>query len=124
MKYAQSNQPTKIENLQRFRCKHCAQVLERRKGITVKSQLTCLVCGNETKAEDIPLEEIAKLCKTAESTLSEQVTWTQGIKAVKSAQDLFDKHLLAPNLELYSTQISIWRAMWLIIGNKKIVKTF
>jgi len=124
MKYAQSGGITKPENLSRFRCLHCRQVLDRVKGITVKSELTCLVCGNESKVNDIPLEEIGVDCKKAENLLSEQINWIEGIQAVKEAQEKFDKYLLPPNLELYNTQISIWRAMWLIVGNKKVVRPF
>jgi len=124
MKYAQSGGMTKPEHLNRFRCQHCRQVLDRVKGITVKSDLTCLVCGNESKVDDIPLEEIAADCKKAENLLSEQINWIEGIKAVKEAQEKFDKYLLPPNLELYNTQISIWRAMWLLVGNKKLVRPF
>ncbi len=32
------------------------------------------------KVDDIPLETIAKECKEAESLLSEQINWTQGLK--------------------------------------------
>ena len=43
-------------------------------------------------------------------------------QAVKECQELFDSHLVAPSLELYTTQISIWRSLWMIVGNKKLVK--
>ena len=36
----------------------------------------------------------------------------------------FEKYLVAPCIELYNTQIAIWRAMWIMVGNKKIVKGF
>jgi len=124
MKYAQGGKETRVEHLERVRCSECRQVLERTKGTKVNSVLTCLVCGLETKVDAVPLAEISSASTRAEKLLSDGANWQEGIKAVVEVQELFDKWLVAPNLELYNTQISIWRAMWIIVGNKKLVKPY
>ena len=55
--------------------------------------------------------------------LCEQLDWAGGVAAVRACQQLYDRHLVPPSIELYNTQISIWRAMWMIVGNKKIKKS-
>merc|ERR1711915_218733 len=123
LRYAQGMHATKIEYVLKIKCTNCSQILYRRKGIKISSLLTCLVCGMETNVENIPLDRIISSSKLAESLLSNECNWNEGIKAAKDAQDIFDKWLVAPNLELCDTQISVWQAMWLIFGNKKIVQT-
>ena len=60
----------------------------------------------------------------------ERVGWGEGLPITKYGsfyvllQVEFDKYLVAPCIELYNTQIAIWRAMWIMVGNKKIVKGF
>ena len=113
---------TKHADLTRVRCRGCGVALERVKGHKVSSCLTCLVCGLETQVQDIPLQQIAEASQQAVGRLCGQLDWVGGLQAVREAQALFDLHLVPPSLELYNTQIAIWRAMWMIVGNKKLVK--
>ena len=124
------------QDLLRVRCRGCGQQLERRKGLKVASKLTCLVCGQETEVQGVPLEAIREKSLKSERLLSQQLEWAQGIVAAKECQvsrdvwisishflqELFDQHLVAPSIDLYTCQISIWRALWLIVGNRKLVR--
>jgi len=92
------------------------------KGMKVGNILTCLVCGQETQVENVPLEEIKKKSDLSQTLLCDKLDWCQGIEAVHDCQAVFDKYLVAPSIELYTTQISIWRALWMIVGNKKLIK--
>ena len=58
----------------------------------------------------------------AMTSLCDSLDWVAGLGAVARCQELHDKHMVAPSIELYNTQISIWRALWMIVGNKKIKK--
>ena len=58
----------------------------------------------------------------AMTSLCDCLDWVAGLGAVARCQELHDKHMVAPSIELYNTQISIWRALWMIVGNKKIKK--
>ena len=58
----------------------------------------------------------------AMTSLCDYLDWVGGLGAVARCQVLHDKHMVAPSIELYNTQISIWRALWMIVGNKKIKK--
>ena len=84
--------------------------------------LTCLVCGQETQVSDIPLAAIREASLEAVSSLCDSLDWVAGLRAVARCQALHDRHMPPPSLELYNTQISIWRALWMIVGNKKIKK--
>ena len=106
--------------------------------------LQCLVCGVETRVDSVPLSQIQEVSVRAQTLLCDQLEWREGMKvewitsssqhctyhrpnfvfqAVKDCQTLFDKHLVPPSLEYYNTQISIWRALWMIVGNKKYKKS-
>lgn len=122
MHYASGGKETKHQDLMRIRCKKCGQELERMKGMKVGNILTCLVCGQETQVENVPLEEIKKKSDLSQTLLCDKLDWCQGIEAVHDCQAVFDKYLVAPSIELYTTQISIWRALWMIVGNKKLIK--
>ena len=92
--------------------------------------LTCLVCGVESEVNNIPLDTIREASIRAETLLCDKLSWSDGIKAVSDcqvglpgqqsftkfpffsfSQFEFDKYLVAPCIELYNTQIAIWRAM-------------
>lgn len=122
LQYATGGRATGPEHLSRIRCSQCGQVLERRKGFSMCSVVTCLVCGQETEVESVPLKLIQEKSALAERLLCTDLDWQKGIKAVKECQHEFDQHLVAPSIELYTTQISIWRSLWMIVGNKKAVR--
>lgn len=122
MQYASGGKETKHQDLMRIRCKKCRQELERLKGVKVGKILTCLVCGQETDVEGVPLAEIKEKSDLAQKLLCDKLDWCQGIEAVTDCQAVFDKYLVAPSIELYTTQISIWRALWMMVGNKKLIK--
>ena len=108
------------------------------KGVKVGNILTCLICGQETEVGGVPLAEIKEKSLRAQTLLCDKLDWCQGIEvrivmtsihnspdidqAVKECQAVFDKFLVAPSIELYTTQISIWRALWMIVGNRKLIK--
>ena len=48
--------------------------------------------------------------------------WNAGIDCVKTCDNLMNKHLSLPLLELTEAQIAIWKCMWLKYGNMKLVK--
>lgn len=122
MQYASGGKETKHQDLMRIRCKKCRQELERLKGVKVGNILTCLVCGQETEVEGVPLAEIKEKSDLSQKLLCDKLDWCQGIEAVNDCQTVFDKYLVAPSIELYTTQISIWRALWMMVGNKKLIR--
>ena len=100
--------------------------------------LTCLICGQETEVGGVPLAEIKEKSLLAQTLLCDKLDWCQGmevrrvktcfnhspdyVQAVRDCQAVFDKFLVAPSIELYTTQISIWRTLWMIVGNRKLIK--
>ena len=52
----------------------------RLKGVKVGHVLTCLVCGQETRVEDIPLQKIKEASLLAQSLLCDNLDWEEGIK--------------------------------------------
>lgn len=92
------------------------------------------------QVESVPLEEIRKASLLTEKLLCDKLDWVGGIEAAKACQvkvqqtrysenytnsnlqEIFDKHLVAPSIDLYTCQISIWRALWMIVGNKKLIR--
>ena len=78
--YACGGKETKHSDLMRVRCINCGQVLDRLKGVKVGHVLTCLVCGQETHVDNIPLQEIQEASILAQSLLCDKLDWTQGIK--------------------------------------------
>ena len=130
LRYASGGENTNHHDLMRIRCQACGQVMERLKGLKVASILTCLVCGVESEVNNIPLDTIREASIRAETLLCDKLSWSDGIKAVSDcqvglqsqqsftkfsfsffSQFEFDKYLVAPCIELYNTQIAIWRAM-------------
>jgi len=122
MQYASGGKETKHQDLMRIRCKNCRQELERLKGVKVGNILTCLICGQETEVGGVPLAEIKEKSLLAQTLLCDKLDWCQGMEAVRDCQAVFDKFLVAPSIELYTTQISIWRTLWMIVGNRKLIK--
>ena len=59
----------------------------------------------------------------AATALCSGLDWVAGLGAVVRCQALHDRYMVPPSIELYNTQISIWRALWMIVGNKKIKKS-
>ena len=86
LQYATGGRETKHSHLMRVRCQGCGQQLERMKGLRVASLLTCLVCGQETQVEDVPLEVIREASLLAERLLCERMDWVQGVQAVRDCQ--------------------------------------
>ena len=93
------------------------------------------------QVESVPLEEIRKASLLTEKLLCDKLDWVGGIEAAKACQvkvqqttqylewytnsnvqEIFDKHLVAPSIDLYTCQIAIWRALWMIVGNKKLIR--
>ena len=50
------------------------------KGVKVGHLLTCLVCGQETQVEDIPLKEIQEASNLAQTLLCDKLDWNTGIE--------------------------------------------
>jgi len=90
--------------------------------VKVGNILTCLICGQETEVGGVPLAEIKEKSLLAQTLLCDKLDWCQGMEAVRDCQAVFDKFLVAPSIELYTTQISIWRTLWMIVGNRKLIK--
>ena len=67
-----------------------------------------------TIVREASLEAVTALC--------DSLDWRAGLGAVARCQALHDRCMVPPSIELYNTQISIWRALWMIVGNKKIKK--
>ena len=96
MQYASGGKETKHQDLMRIRCKKCRQVgtlcgaflvfnlliqeLERLKGVKVGNILTCLVCGQETEVEGVPLSEIKEKSDLSQKLLCDKLDWCQGIE--------------------------------------------
>ena len=59
----------------------------------------------------------------AVTALCDGLDWAAGLGAVVRCQALHDRYMVPPSIELYNTQISIWRALWMIVGNKKVKKS-
>merc|ERR1719419_1548476 len=112
-------------SLPKVKCSKCGSFLKQMDGYNSRNTstlLTCLVCGHETDlVADIPLGAIANESDLAINHL-EKGDWQIGLKHVRKCEQLVDKHLSMPNLDLSEARISIWRCLWLKFGSMKLVK--
>ena len=86
LRYASGGGQTNHHDLMRIRCQGCGQAMDRLKGLKVASVLTCLVCGLESKVDNIPLEAIREASTRAENLLCDKLAWREGIRAVADCQ--------------------------------------
>ena len=60
------------------------QELERMKGVKVGNILTCLICGQETEVEGVPLADIKEKSLHAQNLLCDKLDWCKGIQVMYS----------------------------------------
>jgi len=80
-----------------------------------------LAQGQVTREE---VEEVNKMVAKAMDVLNNQQQWEAGLTILRAAQEKMAKVLPSPSLELFHSTIAVWRALWLMVGNKKLTKVF
>ena len=80
-----------------------------------------LAQGQVTREE---VEEVNKMVAKAMEVLTNQQQWGAGLTILRAAQEKMAKVLPNPSLELFHSTIAVWRALWLMVGNKKLTKVF
>ena len=59
----------------------------------------------------------------AVDTLTARLDWAGGVAAARRAQALL-RPLAPPVLERFQVHVAVWKAMWIMHGNKKLSKLF
>ena len=77
--------------------------------------------GQVTREE---VDEVNKMVAKAMDVLTNQQEWEAGLVLLRAVQEKMVKVLPAPSLELFHSTIAVWRALWLMVGNKKLTKVF
>ena len=77
--------------------------------------------GQVTREE---VDEVNKMVGKVMDVLTNQQQWEAGLVLLRAVQGKMALVLPTPSLELFNTTIAVWRALWLMVGNKKLVKVF
>ena len=77
--------------------------------------------GQVTREE---VDEVNKMVATVMDVLTNQQQWEAGLVLLRAVQGKMALVLPTPSLELFNTTIAVWRALWLMVGNKKLIKVF
>ena len=77
--------------------------------------------GQVTREE---VDEVNKMVAKAMDVLTNQQQWEAGLVLLRAVQGKMALVLPTPSLELFNTTIAVWRALWLMVGNKKLTKVF
>ena len=102
-----------------------------------KFECKCVACNGDWPLSDMlglslpqgqvtreEVDEVNKLVAKAMDVLTNQQQWEEGLVLLRAAQEKIAKVLPAPGLELFYSTIAVWRALWLMVGNKKLTKVF
>merc|ERR1712037_192755 len=76
--------------------------------------------GGQVTREEV--DEVNKMMGKAMDVLTNQQEWEAGLVLLRAAQEKMVKVLPTPSLELFHSTIAVWRALWLMVGNKKLTK--
>ena len=77
--------------------------------------------GQVTREE---VDEVNKMVAKVMDVLTNQQQWEAGLVLLRAVQGKMALVLPTPSLELFNTTIAVWRALWLMVGNKKLIKVF
>ena len=77
--------------------------------------------GQVTREE---VDEVNKMVTKVMDVLTNQQQWEAGLVLLRAVQGKMALVLPTPSLELFNTTIAVWRALWLMVGNKKLIKVF
>ena len=77
--------------------------------------------GQVTREE---VDEVNKMVSKVMDVLTNQQQWEAGLVLLRAVQGKMALVLPTPSLELFNTTIAVWRALWLMVGNKKLIKVF
>ena len=77
--------------------------------------------GQVTREE---VDEVNKMVAKVMDVLTNQQQWEGGLVLLRAVQGKMALVLPTPSLELFNTTIAVWRALWLMVGNKKLIKVF
>ena len=77
--------------------------------------------GQVTREE---VDEVNKMVGKVMDVLTNQQQWEAGLVLLRAVQGKMALVLPTPSLELFNTTIAVWRALWLMVGNKKLTKIF
>ena len=77
--------------------------------------------GQVTREE---VDEVNKMVVKVMDVLTNQQQWEAGLVLLRAVQGKMALVLPTPSLELFNTTIAVWRALWLMVGNKKLIKVF
>lgn len=81
-------------------------------------------CGKETDPRSLDIQKIRSKVQAAGEKLYVDLDWEGGCSALREAYANLTSQICPPTLEYFNLQISIWRALWMIVGNKKLAKLF
>lgn len=111
---------TEVKELARLVCSHCGSVVSRDN----EGRFLCKSCKKETDPKSVDMASLRKMVQTGVDKLNVSLDWEGGCVALSEAQNRLNSTICPPTLEHFNLQISIWRALWLLVGNKKITKIF
>jgi len=81
-------------------------------------------CGKEVDPRGIDIQKVRNKVQIAGEKLYVELDWESGCIALQEAYTALRAHICPPTLEYFNLQISIWRAIWMIVGNKKLARLF
>ena len=97
-----------------MKCK-CGSVVLR------QNSFHCDQCGGDNSLPDI--DSVKRSVARTVELLTCQLDWDNGVESLHQA--LQTTHQLCPPLlETFSLQISVWKAIWMLCGNKRLSKLF
>jgi len=107
-----------VSELSRLVCS-CGAVVVKKDG-----RFLCDKCGKESDPKNIDLQKLRGEVQSAGERLYTDLDWAGGCAALSKAYSNLASQICPPTLEYFNLQISIWRALWMIVGNKKLSKLF
>ena len=96
----------------------CGEVVMRR-----QNSFHCDHCNCDLSVGDVDVEGIRKLCSAGVESLTASMDWDQGLALSRDLETLTHR-LCPPLLESHCLHIAVWKAIWIICGNKKMSKLF
>ena len=70
------------------------------------------------------LEEVVAAVAAATEALTIRLEWEEGLQLLRVAAALVVERVPPPALEYLHCPMAVWRALWLLVGNKRLAKLF
>ena len=81
----------------------------------------CDQCGVNNSLPDI--DSVKRTVTRTVELLTSQLDWDSGMESLQTALQA-SHQLCPPLLETFSLHISVWKAIWMLCGNKRLSKLF